>query len=779
MARIPRLGEALGVLFLSASLLLGLSLISHTPGDPSFFTHGGSSVARNLVGRLGATLSDGFLQVFGLGSYAIAGAGFYMGLRRLFGRAGPGLAAAGVGAAGIVLGLLPLLHLLLGRGVPGPGLDAGGLTGAVIGAWMRAWMNPVGAVLLCLTLVAVSAIVSTQVSFPRILLGTSGAAGSFARKVRTRWARWSERRRKERMRQQVIRKQEERQRSMAASAASPPGEGSPRVAPPPKAPPPPRPPLPAAARGPSEPPAAASPPRHSGDPARPGMAARKDAGGRRPVSQGRLPLGPGRRDFVLPPTSLFSSPQGAAAVDDRELFTRARILTEKCAEFGVQGQVIEIHPGPVVTTFEFKPEAGIKYSKIVSLSDDLCLALEAESVRIDRISGKSTVGIEVPNRTRETIYIREVLESEAYRRSPSRLALAIGKRIDGEVYVSDLGRMPHLLIAGATGAGKSVTLNAIIASILCRATPDEVKFIFIDTKRLELGIYENIPHLLTPVVAEAKKASNALKWATAEMERRYKLLSGCNVRSIDHYNAQIRKGRLRQTSQAIADGAAELKPLPYILVVIDELADLMILAAREVEDSITRLAQMARAVGIHLILSTQRPSVDVLTGVIKANLPSRLALRTSSKVDSRTIIDGNGAEKLLGAGDMLFLPPGSARLLRLHASFISDNECQALAEYLRKQARPTFDRSVTQEKKKVEEVEGEADAMFPEAVKLAIDMRQVSASHLQRRLRLGYARAARLVDMMEARGIVGPAEGSKPREVLVGQEYLEHISAGA
>jgi S-DNA-T family DNA segregation ATPase FtsK/SpoIIIE len=464
-------------------------------------------------------------------------------------------------------------------------------------------------------------------------------------------------------------------------------------------------------------------------------------------------------------------------VDDKELFLKAKVLTEKCREFGVEGAVIEIHPGPVVTTFEFKPDAGIKYSKITSLADDLCLAMEAESVRIDRIAGKSTVGIEVPNRTRETIHLRELLESERCQKSGSKLTLALGKRIDGEPYVTDLARMPHLLIAGATGAGKSVTLNSIIASILYRATPEEVKFIFIDTKRLELGIYEEIPHLLTPVVAEAKKAGNALKWATAEMERRYKLLAECGVRSIDQYNACVRQGKARASAEAAAEGAPAPKPLPYILIVIDELADLMILAAAEIEDSITRLAQMARAVGIHLILSTQRPSVDVLTGVIKANLPSRIALRTSSKVDSRTIIDGNGAEKLLGNGDMLFLPPGSARLLRLHGSFISDTECQALAEYLRKQARPAFDESVTMEKKKVEEVGDEEDAMFGEAVRMAIDLRQVSASHLQRRLRLGYARAARLVDMMEARGIVGPADGSKPREVLVGREYLERLPA--
>ncbi len=754
MARIPRLGEAIGVLILSASLVLGLALISHTPGDASFFARGGGS-AHNLMGRFGATLSEAFLQLFGLGSFALALGGCWIGVRRLFGGDGPGALAAAIGVAGLLLGLLPLLHVVAGRGLLGGGLDAGGIIGAATGDGLRAWLNPLGTILYCLTIVTISAIVSTQFSFPSLFLSLWKGILDLGRQARLRLARWQERRRKDRMRRDVLRKQEERQRSLAPS-------GEPKLA---------------ASRAPEPRPAPASPAPPAPTASRaPTMAPRAEAQAPPAHSQARLPIGPGKHDFTLPPATLFTAASASAAVDDRELFARAKTLTEKCKEFGVDGSVIEIHPGPVVTTFEFKPEAGIQYSKIVSLSDDLCLALEAESVRIDRISGKSTVGIEVPNRTRETIYIREVLESEKYRRSHSKLALALGKRIDGEVYVSDLARMPHLLIAGATGAGKSVTLNAIIASILCRATPDEVKFIFIDTKRLELGIYEGIPHLLTPVVAEAKKASNALRWATAEMERRYKLLSGCNVRNIDHYNAQIRQGRL--SPQQVADGATELKPLPYILVVIDELADLMILAARDVEDSITRLAQMARAVGIHLILSTQRPSVDVLTGVIKANLPSRIALRVSSKVDSRTIIDGNGAEKLLGNGDMLFLPPGSARLIRIHASYISDNECQALAEYLRKQARPDFDESVTVEKKKVEEIEGEEDAMFAEAVRLAIDLRQVSASHLQRRLRLGYARAARLVDMMEARGIVGPADGSKPREVLVGREYLERIGAG-
>jgi len=770
MARVPRLGEALGVVLLSASFFLALALLSHTPGDPSFFSHGAHAGARNLMGRAGATAAEAALQLFGLGSYFLAAAGFWTGARRVLGRPGPGGLTAGVAAAGILAGMLPLLHLTLGESLAAGTLSAGGLVGSLIGSGLVHYLNRLGGIVFSLTIMTVCAIVSTRVSFPSILQVAGSASAAGLRKARTAFARWSERRRKEKMRQRVVRKQEERQAAISRSSGA--DEG--RAAAPPR-------PAEAPPAAPPHSAAAAVSSRRDTAPSQPALRPAAPASRRAAAAaaQPRLPIGPGHLSFSLPPTSLLGSPPKSEAVDDRDLLAKAKVLTEKCREFGVDGAVIEIHPGPVVTTFEFKPDAGVKYSKVTSLADDLCLAMEAESVRIDRISGKSTVGIEVPNKTRETIFMREVLESDRFRKSPSKLALAIGKRIDGEVYSTDLAKMPHLLIAGATGAGKSVTLNTIIASILFRATPDEVKFIFIDTKRLELGIYENIPHLLTPVVAEAKKASNALKWAVAEMERRYKLLAECGVRSIDHYNAYVTKGKSGHRPQDLADGKPELKPLPYIMVVIDELADLMILAARDVEESITRLAQMARAVGIHLVLSTQRPSVDVLTGVIKANLPSRIALRVSSRIDSRTIIDGSGAEKLLGNGDMLFLPPGSARLIRLHGSFITDGECQAVAEFLRKQAKPTFDESVIVDPKKTEEVGGvEMDSMFPEAVKLAVEMRQVSASHLQRRLRLGYARAARLVDMMEMRGIVGPAEGSKPREVLVDRDYVDQMAAG-
>jgi len=490
--------------------------------------------------------------------------------------------------------------------------------------------------------------------------------------------------------------------------------------------------------------------------------------------QQSLPLPETPDVFVLPSVSLLQTGKGASAVDDQELYERAKHIAAKCREFGVSGAVVEIHPGPVVTTFEFKPEAGIKYNKITALVDDLCLALEAESVRIDRISGKSTVGIEVPNRIRETIFLRELLESEKFAKSHSKLPLALGKRQDGDVYMADLARMPHLLIAGATGSGKSVCLNAVIASMLFRSTPDELKFIFIDTKRLELGIYDQIPHLLTPVVTDPKKAANALRWACVEMERRYRMLADYGVRSIDQFNALIRGGKaLERNPDAVAE---ELKPIPFIVVVIDELADLMITSANEVEEGITRLAQMARAVGIHLILSTQRPSVDVITGVIKANFPSRIAFRVSSKVDSRTIIDCNGAQQLLGHGDMLFMPPGSSRLLRLHGSYVSEVESAALVQYLRRAARPEYDAEVTKDPPKAKGTyESEEDDMFQDAVRCVLETGVASTSHLQRRLRLGYARAARLVDMMESRGIVGPPDGSRQREILVQSDYLQRL----
>src|SRR5688572_31873035 len=454
----------------------------------------------------------------------------------------------------------------------------------------------------------------------------------------------------------------------------------------------------------------------------------------------------------------------------------ARLLEEKCREFAVEGAVAQIHPGPVVTTFEFKPDAGVKYGKITSLADDLCLAMQAESVLIDRIPGKSTVGIQIPNQAREQISLRELLQSELYQRSTSKLTLALGKTIHGEPYMTDLATMPHLLIAGSTGTGKSVAINSMLSSILFRATPEEVRLIMIDPKRVELGMYEDIPHLMTPVVVDPKQAVNALRWAVKEMEDRYKKLAKAGVRNIEQFN---RNAANQAQDQSAAESEEPLIALPYIVVVIDELADLMMVARGDVEESIARLAQMARAVGVHLLLATQRPSVDVITGLIKANLPSRISFRVQSKTDSRTILDGNGAEQLLGRGDMLFMPPASSRAVRLHGPYISEQESARLASFLRKQGKPVFDESITAEDDKSgpEALDFEKDDLYDEAARIVVGTGQASISYLQRKLRIGFSRAARLVDMMEAEGLVSPGAGGKPREVLVDRNYFEEVDA--
>jgi S-DNA-T family DNA segregation ATPase FtsK/SpoIIIE len=481
-------------------------------------------------------------------------------------------------------------------------------------------------------------------------------------------------------------------------------------------------------------------------------------------------------EYKLPNTDMLVPPTPRSEIADEELKERAIQLAEKCREFNVSGQVKQISPGPVVTTFEFKPDPGVKYSRITGLVDDLCLGLKAESIRIDRIPGKSTVGIEVPNIKRQTIRLREVIESTKFVESPSKLTLALGKTIDGSNYVADLTKMPHLLIAGATGAGKSVALNSILVSLLYKATPDEVKMILVDPKRLELGLYSDIPHLLTPIVTDAKRASYSLRWAVSEMENRYKHLAAFGVRNIDQYNHEV---CLTVDHNLAADSDELPKPLPYIVVVIDELADLMMVAARDVEESITRLAQMARAVGIHLVLATQRPSVDVITGLIKANFPSRISFRVSSKVDSRTIIDSNGAEALLGQGDMLFLPPGTSRLVRVHGAYVDEKEVKRICDHARLQGKPAYDNKIVMSEKEVEgeELNGEMrrDEKYEEAVRIVIEMGRASTSVLQRRLRIGYGRAASIIDLMHREGIVGPEDGSKPRQVLVKADFLERL----
>jgi S-DNA-T family DNA segregation ATPase FtsK/SpoIIIE len=758
------MSEFLGVALFALALIWLIALATFDPSDPVwYFTTEADRPPGNFVGRIGAFLAYLSLQLFGYAAYLLPGLIAAIGWHYFWCQA-PDAAYTKLTGVALLFGCASAFLSLVfdSPAIAQQGFLAGGSVGAALAAVLDSGLSRIGSLIVLLTLMMLAVILSTQFSFGRMF----AAASAWSRDASDRTAggvrRWLDDRRKEKARRDVVAKHTKRLATTARADAPSPGLARTADAGPAAAP----------AVVPADVPLRGAPPvvartRPEAAPSllpEPEPDAVKTSSPRRPGS------------YVHPPPSLLDAPKGARKVDERELMDAARQLAEKCREFAVEGQVVQIHPGPVVTTFEFKPEAGVKYSRITGLSDDLCLAMQAESVLIDRIPGKSTVGIQIPNPNREAISLRELLESEAYQRSASKLTLALGKTIHGEPYFADLAMMPHLLIAGSTGTGKSVGLNAMLTSILYRASPDDVRFILIDPKRLELGMYEGIPHLLTPVVMDPKKASNALRWAVREMEERYKTLAAEGVRNIEQYNRNV---RLVLAEHGAEGDPALPHPLPFVVVVIDELADLMMVASSEVEESIARLAQMARAVGIHLILATQRPSVDVITGLIKANLPSRISFRVSSKTDSRTILDSNGAEQLLGKGDMLFLPPASSRCIRLHGPYISEQESARLASFLRKQGRPVFDESITAEDETSGpgSLEFEKDELYDEAARLVVSSGQVSISYLQRRLRVGFSRAARLVDMMEAEGLVSPGAGGKPREVLVDRGYFEEVDA--
>jgi S-DNA-T family DNA segregation ATPase FtsK/SpoIIIE len=499
--------------------------------------------------------------------------------------------------------------------------------------------------------------------------------------------------------------------------------------------------------------------------------------------------------FQLPPFTLLEESQHKDVRVKRDsLVTNSRILEKKLSDFGVEGRVVEVMPGPVITMYELEPAPGVKINKIVNLSDDLALALMAPSIRIlAPIPGKSVIGIEIPNLKREQVFLKEVLDNDSFSESSFRLPIALGVNFVGTPVVADLTKMPHLLIAGTTGSGKSVALNAMICSILFKAHPDDVKFLMIDPKRLELSSYEGIPHLMHPVVVDPKKASQVLRWTVEEMERRYRILNDLKAKSIDSYNELLLKGLKSKTVLALpkqvdpdvvettkttdttetAKVEHEIKhtKLPYIIVIIDELADLMMVAPRDVEESLTRLAQMARAAGIHLIIATQRPSVDVITGLIKANFPTRISFQVSSKIDSRTIIDQQGAEKLLGAGDMLFIPPGTSKMSRIHGAYVSDKEISRIVDFIKMQAQPAYDSSIEKfalaAAQTQHENDDDFDEKYDEAVALVGELGQASISLVQRYMKIGYNRAARIIEKMEAEGVVGPSDGAKARKVLI------------
>jgi S-DNA-T family DNA segregation ATPase FtsK/SpoIIIE len=760
-----RIREFVGVALFAAALLWSISLASYEPNDPVwFFSAGLSEAPANFGGRVGAFLAELAFQVVGYGAYLIPALLVIAGWQFFWCRTVDAPATKITGGILLFACVSTLLSLILGAvNVSGRPFRAGGYAGEWIASQTSEYLNRTGAIIVVLTFIVLSIILSTQFSFGRFFSAMFAATRDGAGQLLAALRQWHDDRQREKQRLEVIAKHTK------------------KGAPPPEI----RAPLPVADA------AKKARKREGDDVAGPAAGAVKPSGPAKPpkvmLPTPPLPLqdpeplakAPAERrkgEYALPLLALLDAPRTERKIDERELMDGARLLEEKCREFSVEGTVVQIHPGPVVTTYEFKPDAGVKYSRITGLSEDLCLAMKAESVLIDRIPGKSTVGIQIPNVNREQISLRELLESDIYRRSASKLTLTLGKTIHGEPYLADLATMPHLLIAGSTGTGKSVGINAMLTSVLYRATPDDVRLIMIDPKRLELGMYEDIPHLLTPVVVDPKQAANALRWAVREMEERYKTLAAEGVRNIEQYNRNVQQ--LLSEKRTPKDGVYP-KPLPFIIVLIDELADLMMVASTEVEQSICRLAQMARAVGIHLILATQRPSVDVITGLIKANMPSRISFRVSSKIDSRTILDANGAEQLLGKGDMLYLPPASSRFIRLHGPYISEQESARLASFLRKQGKPAYDDSITAEDKAVgaDGVELEKDDLYDEAARIIVESGQASISYLQRRLRIGFSRAARLVDMMEMEGLVSPAAGGKAREVLVHKGYFEEVDA--
>jgi len=738
--------ESIGVILLLIALLVFLSLISYSPGDPGPNTLSIKPAAENKVGRIGAFISDLLYQTFGFASFLLLIPLLVMGWKLILGwkMQAKYLKACGfillLSAAASALQLLPFNTEKMS-------FMPGGVTGVMISNFLLLNMNRVGTVVVVAGSLLLGVLATTTWSLSKgISRFSSISDGGHSRpSLKERFLLWREKRKAGNPKPVNV---------IPATAFLDTLRKNPQTIKQPSA-------------------------REYIIPVPKEVEDNPDEDDMPLPVETAKPSSDCPRGFELPPVEMLKPGEGSAPVDEAELVERAKLLTDKCAEFDAGGKITDVHPGPVVTTFEFKPDPGVKYSRITGLVDDLCLGIKAESLRIDRIPGKATIGIEVPNFRRETIMLRDLIESDVFTGSRSKLTLALGKLINGDPYVTDLAKMPHLLIAGSTGAGKSVALNCMITSILYKAAPDEVKFIFIDPKCVELGIYTDIPHLLTPIVTDPGEAANALRWATNEMELRYKKLARRGVRNIEQYNTLLRSIK----TPAPDDSGEEEpeKPLPYLMLVIDELADLMMVSSKEVEASIARLTAKARAVGIHLILATQRPSVDVITGVIKSNLPSRIAFKVASKVDSRTIIDGNGAEQLLGNGDMLFIPPGTARLIRVHGAYVSEKETQDIVEHLKAQGRPAYNDSVLNYGAETSDESGNsvdadaADSLYNDAVRVVINEGRASTSLLQRRLSIGYGRAAKLIDMMFNNGVVGPADGARPREVLAGIDFLERM----
>lgn len=782
----PRLNEPAGFTLLVFAVALLLSLVSYYPLDPSPNVVGEEQLAHNLVGVPGAWFADISLQTLGLGAFLLPL--FLIAMGWLWMRSTT-LYWPSVRAVGALLFLITFCWALSLGGdwfVWSGVVRSGGVLGAVLADISLRWLNRAGTSLLLVVLAVASLYLLTSFQLEKFSDWRNRKSASMGPSLREMFLAWRAKRR----RRAPVDEEERAARTFAVKlpalrdSRTAQAETGSHIELPPIVP---------YTEEPMEP--AGLFEKEEEEEEQPAFEAKASTIARRAdeeIENGDAPWDDDDEedgyddaavevDYRIPSTSLLVPPHERSVYDAEELHDVARRIQVKLEEFKVGGTVVQINPGPVVTTFEFKPSPGIKYTKVIGLSEDLCLALECESILVERIPGKSTVGIEVPNRKREIITLREVVESREFREHESPLTVALGKDINGRLNVADLASMPHLLVAGSTGSGKSVMINAFIMSILLRSTPHEVRFIMVDPKTVELGLYHEIPHLLTPVITDMKKASNALKNATTEMERRLKLLAEHGVRNIDQFNTKLDRIKAKyETSNP--DLAKNLRRLPYIVIIIDELADLMILEGRHIEESITRLAQMARAVGIHLVLATQRPSVNVITGLIKANVPARMSFRLATGIDSRTILDSTGAEALLGRGDMLFLPPGTARMTRLHGPFVTEEEIEKVVKEWKVQAKPNYDISYLapppeEAESGEEDSPGLDDPMYEDAVRCVLDMGKASTSTLQRRLRLGYGRAARILDAMEKDGIIGPPDGSRPRDVLKAPDWLAEVES--
>ncbi len=755
--------EIFSFLVLVFALYCALSLITYNAQDPSWASSKavpGTGVA-NYGGRVGASLAEGLLQFLGLGAFLLPVLLGYLGIRTLLPRGEERLLWRVASGLWLLLLICSLFAVVQDGGFAwkGAGFElAGGLPGKLFGSFFYRYLNHVGSVILLSALLLLFVLFKTEFSLSRLVTFLAHFLKFAVKEVRIKVTHYQKSKAKEKMRKKVVEKYTQTpEKVQAADRRESRKKG----------------------RGAEE----EDEPEEEEKP-KPRREEKKEIRRAEPVVM--HPPAPPRPDKLLfpemeqkgdykfPPFTLLDAGAPSEQIDKAELYEKKTSIEEKLREFKVEGEVKEYHPGPVITTYEFYPSPGVKVSQVANLSEDLSLALKAESVRIQRIPGRSSLGVEIPNNRREIIKLRDIIQSEKFLKSNSKLTIALGKTVHGEVYVTDLAIMPHLLIAGATGTGKSVALNALIASILYKASPDEVKLVLIDPKRLEFTLYDGIPHLLSPVINDPKKAGGVLMDAIKKMEHRYHQLSQVKVRDIEQYNNQIRKILSEKKGQLTDEEKQKLKPLPYIVIIIDELAELMMVGAQEVEYCIARLAQLARAVGIHLVMATQRPSIDVITGTIKNNFSCRIAFRVPSKVDSRIIIDTIGADKLLGLGDMLFMPPNYPRAIRLHCAYISIPEVTRLVKFVKEQRAPEFDtklvRFIKSEAEQEWEGSDERDELFDDAVRMVLATGQASASWLQRKLKLGYARAARLIDQMEQEGLLGPSEGSKPREILVDAE---------